>query len=348
MIKEFNQVNKVKKNRCRNNKPRDTLNGIWILERERERERGKKKVRMDLVAPSSVPIYIVDQGENTEETADQLPNQRPLFLCETVCLSFTLLLLDSSLMSIVETLMEPASPGAVQAAKHYYDAQFTEEISNKMRVPEKILPVSPEAFASIKSTIDEPSGVPFDQKNNPSEWMRVPERILVAGGEKHVAGHKQILEAKLESAFLGEDPLPRVSATTAMMTPPRTITLQDHQYPTVDPDDDESYLVASNNLSRGKQVTFDMSALRSSDPLFSPTDALSMSYTGDPTTPSSSGDPNLIAVRKIIRQLSRRVAALERENQSRSLREFLLYSLGFVFFAIKGFTWLTSRSSHPW
>lgn len=251
-------------------------------------------------------------------------------------------------MSIVETPMEPASPGAVQAAKHYYDAQFTEEISNKMRVPEKILPVSPETFASIKSANEELPAIPIDPKN-PNEWMRVPERILVAGGEKHMAGHKQILEAKLESAFLGEDPLPRVSATTAMMTPPRTITLQDHQYPTVDPDDDESYLVASNNISRTKQVTFDLSTLRSSDPLFSPTDALSMSYTGDTlSTPSGSGDPNIIAIRKIIRQLSRRVSTLEKENQARSLREFLLYSLGFVFFAIKGFTWLTSRSTRPW
>lgn len=243
--------------------------------------------------------------------------------------------------------MEPSSPGAVEAASHFSDAQFIEEISNKMRVPEKILPAPVDAFPS-KLTNEEPSRQ-FDKVNNPNEWMRVPERILVAGGERHVAGHKQIFEAKLESAFLGEDPLPRVSATTAMMTPPRTITLQDHQYPTVDLDEDESYLIASNNIPRGKQVTFDMSALRSSDPLFSPTDALSMSYNGDAlTTPNGSADANIIACRKFIRQLSRRVTALEKDNQARSMREFLLYSLGFVFFAIKGFTWLTSRSSNPW
>lgn len=253
-------------------------------------------------------------------------------------------------MSIVDTIMEPVSPGAVQAAQHYYDAQFTEEISNKMRVPERLYPVQSSnadpSFNLNRFDSDEPAFAPHDPRIA-NDYMRVPERILVAGNERHVAGPKQIVEAKLESAFMGEDPLPRVSATAAMMTPPRTITLQDHHYPTVDPDEDESYLIASNN--RVKQVNFDLSTLRSSDPLFSPSDALSVSYGGElSVTPSSSGDSNVIAMRKIMRQLSRRVAALERDNQSRQLREFLTYTIGLAYIAIKGFVWLTNRPTRPW
>ena len=55
----------------------------------------------------------------------------------------------------------------------------------------------------------------------------------------------------------------------------------------------------------------------------------------------SASDPAIFGVlKKQVRFLNRRVAYLEKENQNRQQREILLYTFGFVYFAMKGFLWL--------
>lgn len=65
--------------------------------------------------------------------------------------------------------------------KSFYDPDFTVEISNKMRVPDKI---------SVHSG-DDHHQVRNGHHQNPREandWMQVPDRILVAGGDKYMPG----------------------------------------------------------------------------------------------------------------------------------------------------------------
>lgn len=52
----------------------------------------------------------------------------------------------------------------------------------------------------------------------------------------------------------------------------------------------------------------------------------------------STSDVNILPlIKKQVRFLNRRVVQLEKENQARRQREFVLYTLGLVYFAFKGF-----------
>ena len=58
----------------------------------------------------------------------------------------------------------------------FYDPEFTTQISNKMRVPERI--------QVVENGFDDPAIIAAKKQTNSSGnqmWMHVPERILVAG-----------------------------------------------------------------------------------------------------------------------------------------------------------------------
>ena len=60
----------------------------------------------------------------------------------------------------------------------FYDPEFTTQISNKMRVPERI--------QVVENGFDDPAIIAAKKQTNSSGkqmWMHVPERILVAGKE---------------------------------------------------------------------------------------------------------------------------------------------------------------------
>lgn len=132
----------------------------------------------------------------------------------------------------------------------YYDPDFTVEISNKMRVPDKIsLMNDGDGSGSDRDSRDRYTS----NRHDPNDWMHVPDRILVAGGDKYAAGRAPLPEMKLESSMLGED-----VHTDQMMTPPRHLTLNDHKYPSVEPENDLNSLESekSYNKNRTKEINF--------------------------------------------------------------------------------------------
>jgi len=117
----------------------------------------------------------------------------------------------------------------------YHDSRYTAEISKRMQVPERICIGGQEKGAGDSQVIGSSiSGGSMNEipKNAPLN-MQVPERILVAGGNSHVAAKNLPRELQLENSVLSPSP-----EQIRVFTPPRSIRLEDHSFPTVDQDDD--------------------------------------------------------------------------------------------------------------
>jgi len=220
----------------------------------------------------------------------------------------------------------------------FYDPDFTIEISNRMRVPDKIsvLPDSEIPLADQRDRL-----TTGNKGKGSGEWMHVPDRILVMGGNKHAAGHEPLPEMKLESSILGDDHY-NGDAVVQMMTPPRNITLNDPNYPTIEEDDktsgDGTHILdySSSPYHKNQKV-----GSYGGDLYGSPeSNVNNSSYYA---VESGSADINFL--RRQIKLLGRRISVLESENQQRYHREVILCSLGVIYFILKGFSWFgrTSR-----
>ena len=131
-----------------------------------------------------------------------------------------------------------------------YDPDFTVEISNRMRVPDKI-----SAHPDVEISADQRDRLTSGHVGKGSvDWMHVPDRILLVGGDRHVSGREQLPEMKLESSIFEDDQI--TSNSIQLMTPPRNLTLNDHQYPSVEPEDEQAVLKARNQSIRTKDVSF--------------------------------------------------------------------------------------------
>lgn len=123
----------------------------------------------------------------------------------------------------------------------FYDPDFTVEISNRMRVPDKI-----SVLPDVEISEDQRDRLTSGQRGKGSvDWMHVPEKIVLVEGGKPAAGRDPLPEVKLESSILGDDPMSQESIQ--LMTPPRNLTLNEHPYPSVEPEDD---LIAHKNRNQ--------------------------------------------------------------------------------------------------
>jgi len=212
----------------------------------------------------------------------------------------------------------------------YYDPDFTVEISNRMRVPDKIS-ILPDG----QDNHNERNGYPKTNESN--EWMRVPERILVAGGDKYAAGRPAPPEMKLESSIHGEN---LINEHVQLMTPPRHLTLNEHSYPTVEPENDlnlsDSELKSSNR--HVKTINFSQQDINYGSPT---QDTFGNSFLNSNNSMSAEGE--LGQLKRNVKLLSRKVNALERETAQRYQRDVLIYTLGIIYFVFKGFSWLNRR-----
>jgi len=117
----------------------------------------------------------------------------------------------------------------------YHDSRFTAEISKRMQVPDRIAIGGQEMGAgdSQAGLTNLTRGSMNDNEQAASLKMQVPERILVAGGNSHVAAKNLPRELQFENSVLSPSP-----EQIRVFTPPRSIRLDDHPFPTVDQDDD--------------------------------------------------------------------------------------------------------------
>ncbi|XP_010137754.1 PREDICTED: mitochondrial fission factor isoform X7 [Buceros rhinoceros silvestris] len=220
------------------------------------------------------------------------------------------------------------SPAAEMAEMNrlQYEMEYTEGISQRMRVPEK-LKVAPQN-ADLEKGVQE--GFP-----NASVTMQVPERIVVAGGEDIPLSRPPDLDLLQSTPF---KPL-------ALKTPPRVISLSDRPLDFLDlekppqqtPQNEE--VRAVGRLKRERSMSENASRqngqLARNDSLY----GLSTLDTALEGTPDDMTAVDATSLRRQIIKLNRRLQLLEEENKERAKREMIMYSITVAFWLLNSWLW---------
>ncbi|XP_010074835.1 PREDICTED: mitochondrial fission factor isoform X6 [Pterocles gutturalis] len=243
-----------------------------------------------------------------------------------------------------------------------YEMEYTEGISQRMRVPEK-LKVAPQN-ADLEKGIQE--GFP-----NASVTMQVPERIVVAGDNEDIP-----LSRPPDLDLLQSTPFKPL----ALKTPPRVISLSDRPLDFLDlekppqqtPQNEEVRSVGrlkrersmsenatrpngqlARNDSMAYQQVLDVldenrrpvlrggsAATTSSNPHHDNTryglSNLDMALEG---TPDDMTVVDAASLRRQIIKLNRRLQLLEEENKERAKREMIMYSITVAFWLLNSWLW---------
>ncbi|XP_009323342.1 PREDICTED: mitochondrial fission factor isoform X5 [Pygoscelis adeliae] len=221
------------------------------------------------------------------------------------------------------------SPAAEMAEinRLQYEMEYTEGISQRMRVPEK-LKVAPQN-ADLEEGIQE--GLP-----NASVTMQVPERIVVAGNSEDIPFSRPPDLDLLQSTPL--KPL-------ALKTPPRVISLSDRPLDFLDlekppqqtPQSEEVRSVGrlKRERSMSENATRQNGQLARNDSIY----GLSNLDTTLEGTPDDMTVVDAASLRRQIIKLNRRLQLLEEENKERAKREMIMYSITVAFWLLNSWLW---------
>ncbi|KAM6063428.1 mitochondrial fission factor isoform 8-T10 [Chlamydotis macqueenii] len=231
------------------------------------------------------------------------------------------------------------SPAAEMAEinRLQYEMEYTEGISQRMRVPEK-LKVAPQN-ADLEKAAQE--GFP-----NASVTMQVPERIVVAGNSEDIPFSRPPDLDLLQSTPF--KPL-------ALKTPPRVISLSDRpldfldlekpaqQTPqneeTVWMDKDRTAVRSVGRLKRERSMS--ENAARQNGQLVRNDSVYGLSNldTALEGTPDDMTVVDAASLRRQIIKLNRRLQLLEEENKERAKREMIMYSITVAFWLLNSWLW---------
>ncbi|XP_010334523.1 mitochondrial fission factor isoform X8 [Saimiri boliviensis] len=265
----------------------------------------------------------------------------------------------------------PTAAEMAEISRIQYEMEYTEGISQRMRVPEKLKVAPPNA--DLEQGFQE--GVP-----NASVIMQVPERIVVAGNNEDVSFSRPADLDLIQSTPF--KPL-------ALKTPPRVLTLSerpldflDLERPATTPQNEEIRAVgrlkrersmSENAVRQNGQLVRNDSLWHRSDsaprnkisrfqaPISAPeyTPVLrggSAAATSNPhhdnvrygisnidsTIEGTSDDLTVVdaaSLRRQIIKLNRRLQLLEEENKERAKREMVMYSITVAFWLLNSWLW---------
>uniref|UniRef100_A0A8C8RC16 Mitochondrial fission factor n=1 Tax=Pelusios castaneus TaxID=367368 RepID=A0A8C8RC16_9SAUR len=242
------------------------------------------------------------------------------------------------------------SPAAEMAEinRIQYEMEYTEGISQRMRVPEKLKVAPPNA--NLDQGIQE--GLP-----NASVTMQVPERIVVAGNSEDIPFSRPSDLDLIQTA-----PFKPLS----LKTPPRVISLSERPLDFLDlerppPQTAQSEEVRSvGRLKRERSMS--ENAVRQNGQLVR-NDSMPVLRGGSAAATSSNphhentryglssldstleGTPDDMTVvdaaslRRQIIKLNRRLQLLEEENKERAKREMIMYSITVAFWLLNSWLW---------
>ncbi|KAM3669664.1 mitochondrial fission factor isoform X7 [Ammospiza nelsoni] len=221
------------------------------------------------------------------------------------------------------------SPAAEMAEMNrlQYEMEYTEGISQRMRVPEK-LKVAPQNSDLDKSSLE---GFP-----NASVTMQVPERIVVAGNSEDIPFSRP---ADLD--ILQSTPFKPL----ALKTPPRVISLSDRPLDFLDlekppqqtPQSEEVRAVGrlKRERSMSENAARQNGQLARNDSIYT----LSSFETTLEGTPDDMTVVDAASLRRQIIKLNRRLQLLEEENKERAKREMIMYSITVAFWLLNSWLW---------
>ncbi|XP_023115520.1 mitochondrial fission factor isoform X10 [Felis catus] len=240
----------------------------------------------------------------------------------------------------------PCAAEMAEISRIQYEMEYTEGISQQMRVPERLKVAPPNA--DLEQGFQE--GAP-----NASVVMQVPERIVVAGNNEDIPFSRPADLDLIQSTPF--KPL-------ALKTPPRVLTLSerpldflDLERPPATPQNEEIRAVGrlkrersmSENAVRpnGQLLRADSipvlrggSAAATSNPHHDNV-RHGMSHI-DATIEGTSDDMTVVdaaSLRRQIIKLNRRLQLLEEENKERAKREMVMYSITVAFWLLNSWLW---------
>ncbi|KAM5163503.1 mitochondrial fission factor isoform 3-T3 [Mantella aurantiaca] len=222
------------------------------------------------------------------------------------------------------------SPPAAEMAeinRMQYEIEYTEGISQRMRVPEKLKVAPNNAESDPHADGDH---------HFPGAIMQVPERIVVAGQSE-------------DGSFSRPADLDLIQTTPfeplALKTPPRVLTLSERPLDFLDlerpsastPQNDEVRHMGRQKRERSisENTVRHNGQLVRNDSMYAVT-AL------DSTMDSTPDDLTLVdaaSLRRQIIKLNRRLLLLEEENKERVRREMVMYSITVAFWLLNSWFW---------
>ncbi|XP_029329939.1 mitochondrial fission factor isoform X16 [Mus caroli] len=245
----------------------------------------------------------------------------------------------------------PTAAEMAEISRIQYEMEYTEGISQRMRVPEKLKVAPPNA--DLEQEFQD--GVP-----NASVIMQVPERIVVTGNNEDISFSRPADLDLIQSTPF--KPL-------ALKTPPRVLTLSerpldflDLERPSPTPQSEEIRAVgrlkrersmSENAVRQNGQLVRNDSMWHRSDS--APRNKISRfqssisapEYTYgisnlDAAIEGASDDMTVVdaaSLRRQIIKLNRRLQLLEEENKERAKREMVMYSITVAFWLLNSWLW---------
>ncbi|XP_061775014.1 mitochondrial fission factor homolog B isoform X3 [Nerophis ophidion] len=208
----------------------------------------------------------------------------------------------------------------------YYDLEYTEGISQRMRIPE-MLKVAPQG--------QEDPGIGPQQYPH-SVTMQVPERIVISGDNENT----QYARPR-DLDLIQSTPLEALS----LKTPPRVLTLSERPLDFLEEEqratqESEAVLRPQGRLKRERSASENAAVRHSSQLMHDASMALS---TYEASLDGGSDDMTVVDAATLRRQLiklNRRLQLLEEENKERAKREMILYSVTVAFWLVNTWVWL--------
>ncbi|XP_006890354.1 PREDICTED: mitochondrial fission factor isoform X4 [Elephantulus edwardii] len=220
----------------------------------------------------------------------------------------------------------PTASEMAEISRIQYEMEYTEGISQRMRVPEKLKVAPPNA--DLEQGFQE--GAP-----NASVIMQVPERIVVAGNNEDIPFSRPADLDLIQSTPF--KPL-------ALKTPPRVLTLSerpldflDLERPAPTPQNEE--IRAVGRLKRERSMS--ENAVRQNGQLVRNDSMYGISNI-DTSIEATADDMTVVdaaSLRRQIIKLNRRLQLLEEENKERAKREMVMYSITVAFWLLNSWLW---------
>ncbi|XP_074170400.1 mitochondrial fission factor isoform X22 [Rhinolophus sinicus] len=252
----------------------------------------------------------------------------------------------------------PTAAEMAEISRIQYEMEYTEGISQRMRVPEKLKVAPPNA--DLEQEFQE--GVP-----NASVIMQVPERIVVAGSNEDIPFSRPADLDLIQSTSF--KPL-------ALKTPPRVLTLSerpldflDLERPLPTPQNEEQVRAVgrlkrersmsenavrqNGQLVRTDSIVRRQNEIRCERPVLRGGSAAASSNphhdnirygiaNADTTIEGTADDMTAVdaaSLRRQIIKLNRRLQLLEEENKERAKREMVMYSITVAFWLLNSWLW---------
>jgi len=207
----------------------------------------------------------------------------------------------------------------------YNNSAYTADISTKMRIPEHLM-----AHGSVNGDSSVNHDVELDKTNLHLYDMQVPDRILVAGSDRHIPSKSTPRELQLEHSVM-----PPTPEHVRVHTPPRSIKLGEVHFPT---SGEEGRTPQEKTEGGGPRGPLGAGGQKS---------GLERGGSYDAETSLRSESVENLSVyeevqmmRRQIAKLNHRLMAVELENQQQQQREMVLTVLVSAYFAVKALVWL--------